>query len=132
MDAFGQLNHGVAAAIGWFYLVTNSLRMFTYIPQILAVWHCRDGARSISLITWYSWVVSNATAIAYGALVVHDVFFTFISSINLTCCTAVAVIASRRRRRLRSSSAAAETAAHPAAAAAVDRTSVPPAWVRVS
>ena len=136
MDALGSLNLDVVAAIGWFYLATNSLRMFTYVPQILAVWHCRDGARSISLITWYSWAVSNLTAIAYGTLVVHDGFFTFISTINFTCCTAVALIASSKRRNLRRISKAeieieTEAAVHRDLAPSVETARVPPLLVRV-
>ena len=136
MDALGSFNLDVVAAIGWFYLATNSLRMFTYVPQILAVWHCRDGARSISLITWYSWAVSNLTAIAYGTLVVHDEFFTFISTINFTCCTAIALIASSKRRTLRSSlkaetEADAEAAAPRDLAPSVETVRVPPLLVRV-
>ncbi len=99
METLAPLNPSVAAAIGWFYLVTNSARVFTYIPQIIAVWRCRDGARAISLITWYSWAVSHAAAMTYGALVVHDGFFFVISAINFACSSAVATIATQRRSR---------------------------------
>ncbi len=39
------------ALIAWAYLVTNAARVFTHVPQILTVWLCGDGARSISLLT---------------------------------------------------------------------------------
>jgi len=92
----------VVAAIGWIYVVTNAARVLTYVPQIVAVWRCNDGARSISLLTWGSWMVSHLAAIAYGALVVHDMFFMTVSAINFSCCTAVTSIAwQRRRRRMR-------------------------------
>lgn len=96
-EASLQLSSTTAAAIGWFYLVTNSVRVLTYIPQIIAVWRCRDGARAISLLTWGSWVISNAAAIAYGVLVVHDAFFVVISTINLGGCAAVTLLAAQRR-----------------------------------
>ena len=48
-----------AAAIGWFYLVTNATRVFTYLPQIVAVRRSTDGERAISLFTWGSWLVSH-------------------------------------------------------------------------
>ncbi len=95
-----QLTDPVVTAIGWFYLVTNSARVLTYMPQIVAVWRCTDGARALSLITWCSWVVSHAAAMAYGAFVVHDRFFFVISAINFTCCAAVASIAAHRRSSL--------------------------------
>lgn len=83
--------------IAWAYLTTNAARLLTYMPQIVAVWRCRDGARSLSLLTWGSWVVSHTTAVMYGAVVTADHFLVVVSLINLACCLAVTVIASRRR-----------------------------------
>ena len=87
----------VLSGIAWFYFVTNAARVVTYVPQILAVWRCRDGAHTISLLTWGSWVLSHATAMLYGTLVVKDPFFVLVSFVNLVCCGAVTVIAARRR-----------------------------------
>jgi hypothetical protein len=95
-------------AIAWLYLVTNATRLVTYLPQIVVVWRCTDGARSVSVLTWGSWVLSQATAVLYGALVLHDLAFVLISLINLVGCACVTVIALRRRaqwkRRRRSRS----------------------------
>lgn len=88
---------GVLDAIAWAYLVTNAARLLTYVPQILAVWRCRDGARSLSLLTWSSWVVSHVTAVLYGAVVTADRFLVVVSLINLVCCATVTAIAVRRR-----------------------------------
>jgi hypothetical protein len=85
------------AVIGWLYLLTNATRVVNYIPQIVAVWRCTDGALSMSLLTRGSWVLSNLTAKVYDALVVRDTFFVFISLVNLAGCAAVAAIAARRR-----------------------------------
>ena len=89
------------ALIGWLYLLTNAVRVFTYIPQIVVVWRCTDGALSVSLLTWGSWALSNVTAITYGVAVIRDGFFVAISLINLLGCGAVAVIAARRRAQWR-------------------------------
>ena len=86
------------AAVGWAYLVTNACRVLTYVPQILVVWRCSDGAQAISLMTWGSWSVSHFTALLYGALVVHDGFLVAVSLINLAGCSVVTWIAYRRRR----------------------------------
>ena len=88
----------LASLIAWFYLGTNSARLLTYMPQIVAVWRCRDGARSISLLTWRSWTVSHFAAILYGTVVVPDLFFVCVSAINLVCCGVVTAIAAQRRR----------------------------------
>lgn len=83
--------------IAWLYVVTNAARILTYIPQIVVVWRSHDGAQSLSLLTWGSWVIANLTATAYGSLVIHDVFFTLVSLVNLVCCGLVTGIGARRR-----------------------------------
>lgn len=108
MHALSGASLTMAAAIGWTYLVTNAARIFTFLPQIVAVWRSTDGARAISLCTWSAWLVSHVTAVLYGALVTHDVFFVLISLINFFGCGTVTLIAWRRRlqwrRRERASS----------------------------
>ena len=87
--------------IAWIYLATNATRVVTYLPQIIAVWRCTDGALSVSLLTWGSWVLSGATAVFYGVWVVHDLPFVLISLINFLGCTCVLVIAIQRRAQWR-------------------------------
>ncbi|VWX61322.1 conserved membrane hypothetical protein [Burkholderiales bacterium 8X] len=87
----------ILSAIAWIYLVTNAVRVVTYLPQIVAVWRCRDGAKAISLLTWGSWVLSHVTGVVYGIWVIHDGFFIVISTINLAGCAAVTMIAAQRR-----------------------------------
>lgn len=99
------------AAIAWAYLVTNSARIITYLPQIQAVWRCTDGARAISLWTWGSWSVSHITALLYGVLVIEDGFFSFITGINLCGCTAVTLIAAWRRQAARQRGPASDVSA---------------------
>jgi hypothetical protein len=84
-------------AVAWLYLLTNATRVVTYVPQIVVVWRCADGALSVSLLTWGSWVLSQLTALFYGVLVVHDWPFVLISLINLLGCACVTGIAMRRR-----------------------------------
>lgn len=101
MHALPDFSLTTAAAIGWFYLVTNAARIFTYLPQIVAVWRSTDGARAISLFTWSSWLVSHCAAILYGTLVVHDLFFVLIALVNLFGCGSVTLIALQRRLQWR-------------------------------
>ena len=89
------------AAIAWIYLITNATRLVTYLPQIIVVWRCTDGARSVSVLTWGSWVVSQASAMLYGMLVLRDLPFVAISVINFVGCACVTVIALRRRSQWR-------------------------------
>ena len=100
IEAVNLANTPVLAAIAWAYLAINATRIFTYVPQIIAVWRCTDGARAISLLTWGSWAVSHLSGLAYGALVLHDRFFVVITTINLLGCTSVTSIAAMHRWRL--------------------------------
>ncbi|MGE0797020.1 MAG: hypothetical protein AB7G13_01960 [Lautropia sp.] len=88
-----------AVAIGWCYLATNSARLLTYVPQLLTVWRCRDGAQAISLLTWTSWVISHCTAVLYGVLVTSDFYLVLVSVINLLGCGAITAVAAARRRQ---------------------------------
>lgn len=90
-------NDPMMSAIIWLYLITNAIRIFTYVPQIVVVWRCTDGAFSVSLLTWGSWVLSHVSALFYGVLVVHDVPFVLIALINLFGCASVTVIVMHRR-----------------------------------
>ena len=93
-------------AIAWLYLVTNATRLVTYLPQIIAVWRCNDGAHSVSVLTWGSWVLSQGTAMLYGMVVLRDLPFVLIAVINFLGCACVTVIALRRRaqwKRMRAS-----------------------------
>ena len=98
-----EFQAAMLSTVAWFYLATNSLRVVSYVPQIVAVWRCDDGARSISLLTWGSWVISHIAATLYGVLIVKDTFFILISLVNLAGCGAVAGIAAHRRALLRGS-----------------------------
>ncbi len=84
-------------AVVWLYLTTNALRVFTYLPQIRAVWRDCEGARTLSLLTWGSWTLSNLCALAYALLVARDLSLAAISAINLVGCGCVTTIAAQRR-----------------------------------
>lgn len=89
------------SVIAWSYLLINATRVLTYVPQVLAVWRCNHGARSVSLLTWTSWTLSHVSAVLYGTLVVADGFFVLISLVNLVGCAAVTAVATRRRMQWR-------------------------------
>ena len=86
--------------IGWAYVLANTGRVFSYFPQIAAVWRCRDGARSISLITWSYWAFSHLSATLHAGMVVEDGKLLAVSLGNLACCTTVVVLTSLRRRSI--------------------------------
>ena len=87
--------------ISWLYLVTNTVRIVFYAPQIVAVYRADDGASAVSITTWAFWTFANFTAALYGALAIRDTGFTLIFLGNLVCTGAVTAIATAKRVRLR-------------------------------
>jgi uncharacterized protein with PQ loop repeat len=110
MDLFSEAAVAAQAStaewVAWLYVVTNSVRIIAYAPQIRAVLKARDGAQAVSITTWTFWTFAHLTAILYGWLVVHDGFFCAIFAGNLTCTAAVALIATRKRLDSRRASGA--------------------------
>jgi hypothetical protein len=88
---------GALHLIVWLYVITNATRAVTYIPQIVVVWRCTDGARSVSLLTWGSWVLANVSAVLYAWCVIGDLPLVLISAVNLVGCAAVTGLAMQRR-----------------------------------
>lgn len=86
-----------AQLLGWFYAVTSALRVVAYAPQVTLVWRCRDGAPSVSLVTWISSAVSHFAATIYGLLVVADPCLCAISAGNAIGSVAIAWVATVRR-----------------------------------
>ena len=83
--------------VSWLYLITNTVRVFFYAPQIRAVFNANDGASAVSIMTWGFWTFANFTAALYGWLVIRDVGFTAIFAGNFVCTALVTLIASAKR-----------------------------------
>ena len=80
------------------YTAVNSLRVFSYLPQIAKVTRAPDRAEAISLLTWTLWTVSNVTTSVYGALIVGDNLLMSIFAANAVCCLAVIAIVLWKRK----------------------------------
>jgi uncharacterized protein with PQ loop repeat len=102
--------------IGWAYVLANTGRVLSYLPQIATVWRCSDGARSISLLTWTYWAFSHLTASLYAGIVIDDWKLLAVSLGNLASCTTVVLLTAMRRRRFRRQTAATSASHHPNAA----------------
>ena len=91
--------NGFVYWISWLYLVTNTVRIAFYAPQIVAVCRSRDAA-AVSLTTWGFWTFANLTAALYGAVAIHDRAFALIFLGNFLCTGAVTLIALGKRLRV--------------------------------
>jgi DMSO reductase anchor subunit len=85
----------IAIAFGIF----NTLRLVSYIPQIIAVARDQHGATAISLWCWSIWIGANATAALYAWVNVGDQVLALVSAFNAICCAIVVAIALLKRIR---------------------------------
>lgn len=79
------------------YTLCNALRLFSYAPQIVRVARDRDGARAISLTTWWLWIAANATTALYAWVNLGDVPLALLNVLNVICCLAVVVLTAWKR-----------------------------------
>jgi hypothetical protein len=93
----------IVDSVTWLYVVSNSLRVFFYAPQIRAVWKATDGAVALSITTWAFWTFAHTTAMLYGWLVIHDQAFAAIFMGNMAGAGAVTLIAISKRLNRRTS-----------------------------
>jgi len=52
--------------VTWGFVATNATRVVAYLPQIYAALTCKDGARSISRLTWGYFALAHFTGMAYS------------------------------------------------------------------
>lgn len=93
--------------IGWIYVLANTGRVVSYLPQIAAVWRASDQAPSISLLSWSYWSLSHLTGALYGGLAAQDWRLLWVSVGNFASCTTVVILVLRRRQAWRRSAGAA-------------------------
>ncbi|MET0569341.1 MAG: hypothetical protein ABWZ74_09710 [Hyphomicrobiaceae bacterium] len=96
----------VALVFGLF----NSLRLVSYLPQIIAVARDRNGATAISFSCWSIWIGANASTALYAWVKVGDMALTAMSGFNTACCAIVLVLAMYKRAMARVELRATETA----------------------
>lgn len=87
-------------SIGMLYVMVNALRIVFYIPQIIAIARCQNGAVSNSLATWGYFAASHWVAVLYFTIGQHDLLALMISLGNAIAVTVlVATILWRREQK---------------------------------
>ena len=81
------------------YVGCNAVRLFSYIPQIIAVARERSGAHALSLATWCFWTLSNAATAIYCSTVINDFLLASTMWGNAVGCLAVALLTVMKRQR---------------------------------
>ncbi|MFN0303359.1 MAG: hypothetical protein ACKVQU_23720 [Burkholderiales bacterium] len=81
------------------FVVFNAARVFLYLPQIASCWRDDHGCPTISLCTWCSWIVANASTGLYMWMFQGDVWGLVLNLGNaLMCGVTVAITVIKRRR----------------------------------
>jgi uncharacterized protein with PQ loop repeat len=89
-------------AVTWTFVATNACRLFAYVPQIHAALTCRNGAASISRVTWSYFAVAHLSGHFYSLLVLHDARMASVLFGNFLACTSLVAIVTWKKVRFRS------------------------------
>ena len=87
------------AAMTAIYALCSAVRLFFYVPQILAVARERSAAHAISLISWIFWTVSHAATAVYGYVVANDALLSWMMWGNTLGCLGIVALTTLKRRR---------------------------------
>jgi hypothetical protein len=80
------------------FTVSSSLRVISYLPQMLRVAQDRNGASAISYSTWMLWTGANLATALYATVNLGDMFLAAVSSVYAGCCSIVLVLTLLKRR----------------------------------
>jgi len=83
------------------FALCNSVRVFAYVPQIIAVARDTSGARAIAYSTWGLFAVSHLSTVAYAVLVINDWRMATIFVANTICCLVIVGVTAWKRALFR-------------------------------
>ena len=86
-------------AITYVYFLLNTVRVFSYVPQIITVGREKSTARAISLLTWTFWTAANFITGIYASFVVKDTLLSLMSYGNTLGCGIVVGIVLYKRKK---------------------------------
>lgn len=79
------------------YGACNAVRVVSYVPQIMRIARDREGARAISLSTWWLWIAANATTALYAWTNLGDAPLALLNALNAMCCIVVVTLTMWKR-----------------------------------
>ena len=84
----------ILAAFSFF----NTIRVFSYLPQIARISRDTGGAATVSYLTWGLWFCANSSTAAYAGVIIGDYALCLVSSVNTLCCGIVICLTMYKRR----------------------------------
>ena len=80
------------------FTVFSSVRIVSYIPQILKIASDQGGASVISYTTWWLWTAGHVSTALYAAVNIHDRYLAAVSVVYAGCCLTVIGLTFAKRR----------------------------------
>ncbi len=80
------------------FAACNGARIIAYLPQLLKAATDKNGAASISLMTWLLFMIANLSTVAYALINQSDWWLAACFTGNALCCVAIVLITSWKRR----------------------------------
>ena len=77
----------------------NSLRILSYLPQIITIVKGKDDSKSISVLTWSFWTFTNFVTVLYTTFVHFDYILILTNVGNTLGCGIVVFLVLYKRRK---------------------------------
>jgi uncharacterized protein with PQ loop repeat len=79
------------------FALLNGGRVIAYMPQIVSVYRCQNGATAVSLLTWIMFSAANAATVTYALTVSSDLVVAGTFGLNALGCIIIAALVAFRR-----------------------------------
>ena len=79
------------------FALLNGGRIAAYLPQIMCIYRDRNGAASVSIMTWAMFTAANLATVSYSLSVSGDLIVASVFALNAACCFAITCLVARRR-----------------------------------
>lgn len=81
------------------YVIFNSIRVFSYLPQIFTIAKEKSAVTAISLLTWWMWTGANFISGTYATFITPDLWLAVTSFANTAGCLAVIICVMYKRKK---------------------------------
>lgn len=69
--------------IAYLYLISGSIALAGYIPQLRVLWRAEQSPNEISVKTWTIWFAEGIIALLFGIICLQDMIFCFIVAVDI-------------------------------------------------
>lgn len=91
------------------FVGAGSIRIVSYLPQMVRIARDANGASAISYTTWCTWTIANIATALYASVNLRDPYLAVVSSAYALCCITVIGLTAVKRARHRAKQLAGHT-----------------------